>query len=96
MQSIVINPMQDGLAAAKMIRNVLDVCRPENAGGKVEASNLDADAMAATKQIGGRKNLDVVFGDFSRGHRFLRFPRQWMPRLPGLRSLGIEGAVRRL
>jgi hypothetical protein len=43
----VIDAVQDRLAAAKMIRNVLDVSRAEDSCREIETRNFDADAMAA-------------------------------------------------
>jgi hypothetical protein len=43
----VIDAVQDRLAAAKMIRNVLDVGRAEGSGREIGTRNFDADATAA-------------------------------------------------
>ena len=45
--------VQHGLAAANMVRNVLDVGGAAYAGGQVETGDLDADAMAALELVGG-------------------------------------------
>ena len=42
-----INSVQDRLAAAEMIRNILDVGRAEDTRREIEARNLDANAMAS-------------------------------------------------
>jgi hypothetical protein len=59
----VIDAVQDRLAAAKVIRNVLDVGRAEDSGREIETRDFYADAVTAPEQVGGGKNLDIVFAD---------------------------------
>ena len=86
-----INSVQDRLAAAEMIRNILDVGRAEDTRREIEARNLDANAMASPEQVGRRKDFDIVFVDFPRDHGSLRFAREWMPRFPSIRFVWIGG-----
>src|SRR5262245_64844598 len=68
MPGIVIDAMQHRLAAADVIRDVLDIGGAADAGCHVEARDLDADAVVLLELVGGRHDLDGVFVDLA-GHR---------------------------
>src|SRR5262245_59258656 len=65
MPGLVIDPVQHGLAAADVIRDVLDVGGTADAGRDVEAGDLDADAVTLLELVGGRHDLDGVFIDLT-------------------------------
>ncbi len=51
MLRIVIDTVQHRLAAADVVRNVLDIAGAAHAGRDVEAGDLDADAMTGLEQL---------------------------------------------
>src|SRR5262245_63684847 len=57
MLGVVIDPVQHGLAAADVIRDVLDIGGAAHAGRDVEAGDLDADAVTLLELVGGRHEL---------------------------------------
>src|SRR5262245_43900251 len=67
MPGVVIDAMQHRLAAADVIRDVLDIGGAADAGCHVEARDLDADAVVLLEPVGGRHDLDGVFVDLA-GH----------------------------
>src|SRR5712691_6689819 len=88
--------MQHRLGTADVIRDVFGVGGAGDAGGQVEARDLQADAVALPEQIGRRHDLDCVFGDLAGNDGLARRARELVPRLPRLRALRIERAIRRL
>src|SRR5580704_9738335 len=80
--AVVKNLVQHRLARANMIRHVFGVGRAGDAGRQVQASNIEADAVALAEQISRRHHLDLIFLDCARRHRLLRFARERMPRPP--------------
>src|SRR3954467_8995325 len=96
MRWVVIDPMQHGLAAADMIRDVFDVGGTADAGGDVEARDLDTDAVPALELVRGRHDLDGVFVDLAGCDRLACRARERMPGPSGQRPRRIDGAVGRL
>src|SRR5262245_59135060 len=95
MPGVVKDPVQHGLAAADVIRDVLDVGGASHAGCDVEAGDLDADAMTLLELIGGGHDLDGVFVDLAGDDGLACRARERMPRPAGERSLRIDGAMGR-
>src|SRR5262245_13068577 len=96
MPGLVIDPVQHGLAAADVIRDVLDVGGAADAGRDVEAGDLDADAVTLLELVGGRHDLDGVFIDLTGNDGLAGRAREWVPRPAGQRSLRIDGVMGRL
>ena len=88
--------MQHGLAAADVVRDVFDVGGAADAGGDVEAGDLDADAVPGLELVRGRHDLDGVFVDLAGYDRLARRARERMPRPAGQRPRRIDGAMGRL
>src|SRR6185312_10652439 len=91
---VVKDLVQRRAAGDDVVGHVFGVGRTGDAGRHVGARDLDADAMAAAEQVGGRQDIDRVFGDLARCHLLLRLAGQRMPRPPRLRPLGVERAMR--
>src|SRR5260370_41767243 len=96
MPGVVIDPVQHGLAAADVIRDVLDVGGASHAGRDIEAGDLDADAMTLLELIGGGHDLDGVFVDLAGDDGLARRARERVPRPAGGRSLRVDRAMGRL
>src|SRR5260370_28123372 len=79
MPGVVIDPVQHGLAAADVIRDVLDVGGASHAGRDIEAGDLDADAMTLLELIGGGHDLDGVFVDLAGADGLARRPPERTP-----------------
>src|SRR5262249_58275908 len=96
MPGVVIESVQEGLAAADVMRDVLEVGGASDAGRDIEAGDLDADAVTLLELIGRGHDLDGVFVDLAGDDGPARRARERMPRPPGQRSLRIDGAMGRL
>src|SRR5262245_32209927 len=93
MPGIVIDAMQHRLAAADVIRNVLDIGGAAEAGCHVEARDLDADAVVLFEAVGGRHDLDGVFVDLAGHDGLVCRARERMPGPAGQRSFLIDRPV---
>src|SRR5260370_34144479 len=87
MPGVVIDPVQHGLAAADVIRDVLDVGGASHAGRDIEAGDLDADALTLLELIGGGHDPDGVLVDLAGDGWLSRRPLERTPRPCGERSL---------
>src|SRR6476660_5484425 len=93
MGGVVIDPMQHGLAAADMVRDVFDIRGAADAGGDVEARDLDTDAVPALELVRGCDDLDGVFVDLAGRDRLARRARERMPGPSGQGPFRIDGAM---
>ena len=81
------------LAAADVIRDVLDIGGAADPGCHVEARDLDADAVVLLEAVGGRHDLDGVFIDLAGHDGLVCRARERMPGPAGQRSLLIDRPV---
>src|SRR5262249_3949020 len=96
MPGVVIDPVQHGLAAADVIRDVFDVRGAADPGRDVEAGDLDADVVTLLELVGGRHDLDGIFVDLTGNDGLAGRARERVPRPAGQRSRRIDGAMGRL
>src|SRR5438132_12630490 len=80
MPGVVIDPVQHGLAAADVIRDVLDVGGASHAGRDIEAGDLDAHAMTSLALIRSAHAPDGVSVDLAAAHGLARPARARIPR----------------
>jgi hypothetical protein len=73
---IVIDVVHDSAAAARVIRNIFDVSCTEHARRKIEARDLNANAMSLAEEICHRKNLNRIFLDLSQHNLLARVARE--------------------
>src|SRR5882762_1189270 len=91
-----IDPVGHGLAAADVIRNVLDIGHGAGAGRNIHGSDVDADAMSRLELVCGGEDLYLVLDHFAWLHRRKRILCQLVERLPRLGTLLVECPVGRL
>src|SRR5207247_4618028 len=96
MLGIMIDLVQDGLAAADVVGNVFHIRGAADAGCDVEARNFNADTVAPFELIRGGHELDSVFVDLAGDDRFASRARERMPRPAGQRSCRVDPAAGRL
>jgi len=73
-----------GLAAANVVRNVLDVGHRSGAGWNVHGCDIEADPVTRLELVRSSEDLYPVFDHVSRIHGSDCIPRELMEWLPGL------------
>ena len=79
-----IDLVGDGLAAANVVRNVLDVGHRSSAGRDVHGCDVEADPVSRLELVCRCEDLYLVLHDFVRLHGRDCIARELVERLPGL------------
>src|SRR6266436_6570368 len=91
-----IDLVGDCLAAADMVRNVLDVGHGSGTCRDIQGRDVEADAVTRLELIRRGEDLYLVLSHFSRLHGSDCILRELVERFPGLRTLLIESPIGRL
>src|SRR3981189_1425261 len=91
-----IDLVGNGLAAAHVVGNVLDVGHRSGAGRDVQGCDVEADPVPRLELVRGGEDLYPILDYFFRLYRSDCIPRELVERLPGLRTLVVEHSIGRL
>ena len=79
-----IDPVSNGLAAANVVRNVLDVGHRSGAGWDIHGCDVEADPVSRLELVRRGEDLYLILQDFVRLHGCYCILRELVERLPGL------------
>jgi len=79
-----IDLVGNGLAAANVVRNVLDVGHRSGAGRGIHGCDVEADPVSRLELVSRGEDLYLILHDFVRLHRCDRILRELVERFPRL------------